>query len=135
MNKNLTPENVTAASRIMLPVYVGFFGIVGANFILTPLTRLLESPGLEFANTIISIRAWGILFVIASIIMLGGLIVHERNWFRFGLILSTSVAGIWSLSLVLGVFLSDVSPSAWTWPAFVTAACIASYRSLSKGER
>lgn len=27
------------------------------------------------------------------------------------------------------------SPAAWSWPGFVVAACIATYRSLTTGER
>lgn len=35
----LTRQNVTRASRIMLPTYAGFFAVLGANYLTTTLYR------------------------------------------------------------------------------------------------
>ena len=127
----LTKENLTVASRIMLPTYVVVFAWLGLNYLLTSKTRLNKSPTLRYADMVVDIRALGILLLAAALIMLGALASRHRTAARYALLL----AGTCFL-ILLGVFLaamfrSEASPSAAAWPFLGAAACAASYRSVT----
>lgn len=133
MDRELTPDNVTAASRVMLPTYVGFFALLGINYTTTGI-RLLESPALEFADALLPLPAWGCMFFAMSAVMAVALMQHERLWFRFALWLAIVCLGIWAAVFLSAAVWSDASPTAAAWPAFAAIACFASDRSLLKGE-
>lgn len=133
MSPTLTPAEVTVASRIMLPTYVALFAFVGVNYMTTG-ERLTESPSLAFADSVLSMPAWGAMFLAASAVMVTALMMHERIWFRFALWLGIVCLAIWSALFLAAAIWSSASPSGWTWPAFVAVACFASDRSLLKGE-
>lgn len=131
----LTRANVTVASRVMLPAYTIFFAVVGASLITTPLARLAATPMLRYADTIMSVRIWGALFVACALLMAAALARHHRTMFRFALLVCFFSMVLWAVVAILGVFYEPVSYSAWAWPALVAAACMATNRSLAKGER
>lgn len=131
----LDREHITAASAIMTKVYIGFFGIVGINFMLGPAVRVGASPMLRYADTIMPIQAWGGVFLGCSVLMLGAVIEKNRLWYRFALLMCAVSMIVWALIAAVGAFVEPVSYAAWAWPALVAAACLATNRSLLRGER
>jgi hypothetical protein len=127
----LTRESVTAASRVMLPAYVLFFAALGGNYILTPTSRLLDSPGLRYANGVMPLRVWGALFLISAALMLIALGTHKRILYRYALLLCGLTMLLLTIVYILAAFHSDATPAGWIWPALVVAACAASYRSIT----
>ena len=130
----LTRANVTKASRTMLPTYVFFFAGLGANYTATPARRLKASPALEYVSRFMPLPAWGALFLAAAALMVGALISQKRIVYRFALLLCAWSMAVWTVANLLAGFRSDATPLGWLWPAFVVAACIASYRSLTVRE-
>lgn len=130
----LDRASVTAASRIMLPAYVIFFGVTGLTYLFTPYDRLVASPSLAYANTIMDLRGWGIVFLGASTLMLSALLSGNRSLYRYALLMCAVAMTVWTAVTILAVFNSPASPSSWCWPAIVLVACIASERSLNTRE-
>lgn len=130
----LDRTHMTVASRIMLPRYVVFFAVVASNYLFTPLGRLLESPGLSYANELMSLRWWGLAFLAAALAMFAALLRRERDWFRAALLFCRLAMLVWVVVLAFAALLGQASPSAWVWPWLVEGACKASYRSLTVRE-
>lgn len=130
----LDRQNITVASRVMLPTYAAFFTAVGLNYLLTPLDRLLNSPGLAYCHALVSLRVWGVVFLGAAVVMSAALIRHHRTAFRFALILCGLSMSLFAVALVFAYFRGEATPTGWVYPAFIIAACVASYRSLTVGE-
>lgn len=131
---SLTRANVTTASRVMLPTYVLLFAWLGVNYLLTPATRLHESPALDYASAILPMRLWGGMFLAASLAMAGALVMQHRLAFRIALWVGLVCLVIWAAVFGLAAIFSTASPSAAAWPLFAAAACFASDRSLLKAE-
>lgn len=131
---DLTWDNITVASKIMVPAYVGFFGTLALSFLFTGVPDLVKTPGLRYADHIMTIRGWGLLFSGVVIVMVIALIQRHRSLFRWALIMGAISMAIWAVLMVFAVTNAGASPSAFSWPAFIGGACIASNRSLLKGE-
>lgn len=131
----LTWEYLTKASRLMLPIYVLMFGGVAANWMVTPESRLVQTPGLAFASGYISLRAVGAVFAVVSLMVLAALILKHRLTCVYALYLGAITMSLWAVMMLIAVFVSSTTPSGWTWPGFIAAACIASARSVLHGER
>lgn len=134
MNRDLTWDNVTVASRIMLPIYVGFFTVISMNFAFANLNVLIKSPGLSYANDVMGLRAWALIFAAVVVFMVIALVGRNRDLFRYALILGALCMGLWAATMIAAILFGHASPSAFAWPLFVGAACVASNRSLLKGE-
>ena len=132
----LDRKHVTVASRVMLPAYAVLFAGLGLNYVVTSRARLTLSPTLAYADGLLPLPAWGVLFLCVAALMVAALLTKTRMLFRYGLWLGIVCMTIWA-----GVFASaaygpggDASPAAFLWPAFVATACYASNRSLLTGE-
>lgn len=130
----LDRAHITAASRIMLPTYVVFFGVIGVNFLGGPSDRVVASPMLRYADQLMSIRAWGVLFLACCLLMVAALALRHRELYRWALLVCGLSMTVWALVAIAGAFTEPVSFSAWAWPALAAAACFASNRSLVKHE-
>lgn len=122
---------MTAASRIMLPVYVIAFTWIGLNWLLTPLPRLTESPALNYLDMIVGLRALGALIFVAAGLIAAALITARRDMARYALILAGICLGLLLLTFLVAPFFSETSPSAGAWPFLGVAACRASYKSVT----
>lgn len=131
----LDRDHITAASRVMLPAYVALFSVIGAASLFTPLHRLLETPWFRYANHLMSVRAWGLLFLACSVLMVVAMVRADRWLYRFSLVVCGLSMLVWALMALVGIFFEPISYSAWAWPAFVATACWASDRSLRRGEQ
>jgi hypothetical protein len=129
----LTRDTVTAASRVMLPAYVVLFAYLGLNYTITG-PRLTDSPSLAYADTLAVLPVWGCMFLATSAVMVVAIMQQERLWFRFALWVGIVCMTLWTGVFAVAVLLSNASPGAPAWPAFVAVACFATDRSLLKGE-
>lgn len=130
----LDRENITVASRIMLPAYVLFFAAIGLNY-LSGSARLGLSPMLRYADELMPLQMWGALFLGCSLLMLYALIRRQRSTYRFGLLVCFFSMAVWTVVAIVGSLVESVSYSAAAWPGIVMAACAATNRSLARGER
>jgi hypothetical protein len=127
----LDKQNMTVASRIMLPAYVLVFGWVGLNWLVTPLDRLHESPGLQFLDLMVNLRGVGLVLVIAGALIALALATTRRDMARYALILAGTCMSLLLVAFLIAPFFSSASPSAGAWPFLGVCACLASYRSVT----
>lgn len=125
----LTRASVTAASRIMLPTYPILFGAVGLNYLLDA-RRLNDSPALAYADDLMPLPGWGILFLAAAVIMIIALLRGGRTAYRYALWICMIAATAFALALLGAVIFGGASYTAPLWPAFAARCCWASERSL-----
>jgi hypothetical protein len=130
----LTRQTVTVASRVMLPTYVAFFAILGANYLIADDTAA-ASPALVFADNVMPLHAWGWLFIGCAGIMLAALFTHRRNLYRWALRSCGLSMLFWSAVIAWASLSGDATPFAAAWAAFVTTATYATDRSLASRER
>lgn len=126
----LDRAHLTVASRITVPTYTAFFMVVGANFLFGPEGRNTSSPMLRYADTLMDIRMWGGLFLGCGVLMLGAMWQHNRDLYRFALLVCAASMASWTVVAIAGIFAEPVSFSAWAWPGAMTAFCLATNRSL-----
>lgn len=131
----LDRAHITVASQVMLPTYAVFFSVIGTNFLFGPESRTTGSPMLGYANSLMSIHVWGGLFLGCGILMTLALWLHNRDLYRFALIVCASSMGVWTAVAIAGIFSEPVSFSAWAWPGAMASACLASNRSLVRDRR
>lgn len=133
----LDRESVTAASRIMLPAYVVFFAWNAANYILTPRAILTDAPAIDYADQIMPMPAWGLVFAANAALMLTALIIARawsRSAFVYALWVGIVTMGCYSLVFVAATIYGGASLGACSWPLLAATACYASQRSLLKQE-
>lgn len=136
-DRSLTRENVTAASRIMLPAYAlhaWWFGIVYA---FDPQGRLHMTPGLAMARYIgVPFVIWGAMILLVAIMLTWALLGHYRQLAIFALYCYLAIFGWWALIYGGSAFLTlQTSLGGAAWPFLGACACAASARSLSKGDK
>lgn len=131
----LTRQQVTVASRIMLPTYIALNTIVGLVYLLDPLGRLQRVPALAFQREVMPMPAWGCVFLALAAAMLVATRRHSRPGMVFALYSCGIAWLLWGAGYEVSVFrdpnasiLGPVLP--WT----VTIACHASAKSLLHGE-
>ena len=129
----LTRDNITAASRVMLPTYVVFFAVLGANYLIADGTAT-ATPALAFTNALMPLPVWGAVFLACSTLMAVALIVHKRLLYRFALRMCGLSMAVWACIIAWASFSGDATPFAAAWAGFVAAACYASDRSLAAKE-
>ena len=130
----LDRAHVTRASRIMLPTYVVFFGMVGLNYLTTSRDTLLATPALAYVDRVMSLRAWGLLFLAAALLMVAALATRRRLLYRFALRLCALSMLLFTGATVAAACFSNATPFGWAYPALVVAACAASDWSLATRE-
>lgn len=135
-NLPLTPDNVTAASRIMLPTYVGLFSVLGVNYLTISPDRLAASASLDYADNLfyIPLWGWGWVFIACALILLSALLSHRRDMYRLALTVGMICMIIWAGVFLGASLFGGASPAAWAWPLFASICCKATERSLNKEE-
>lgn len=131
----LTRTNVTAASRVMLPTYAVFFGIVGLGLVATPESRLHRTPAFAYADRWVDLTLWGAGYLVIAVALVVALALRSRRGYRSALSAGFVWMIGWAVLTLLAALQGDASYSAWIWPAFVAVACWASLVSLAAGER
>lgn len=130
----LTRDNVTAASRVMLPAYVLLFAYLGTNYALLVEGRVAKSPSLSYVDGLMPLPAWGGVFLAVAGILAAALLSRHRDAARYALWLGVVCMGGWALLFAAAAYWNDAPTSTCAWPAFVATACFASNRSLRRGE-
>ena len=130
----LTRDNVTAASRVMLPTYVIFFAAVGVNYIGANGTAD-ATPALAFVGNVMPLPAWGVMFLGCAALMAAALLRGRRLLYRFALRMCALSMALWAVAVIAASISGDATPLAAVWAGFVARACLATDRSLAVGER
>lgn len=130
----LTRATVTIASSVMLKVYPAFAFGIGLSFTLTPRSRLVESPSLAYADDLFALDLWGIGYLAVAAALGIALVLHRRRLYQAALLVMTLWMLLWAAVMAYAAAQGQGSYSAWTWPAFIAAACWATLLSLEAGE-
>lgn len=136
LTRGMHRDEVTPATRIMVPAYAIFFGWIGLSHVLTPLQKLLLTPGLRHTQPIIDLRIWGGLFLVIS----AGLVFamfrpgsgRARPTAAYVLLLAVISMGFWMVFLIGASFFGEASPGAGAYAFLPMTACYATYRTLTR---
>lgn len=141
---DMTKDNVTAASRVMLPTYSILFGTIGLLLVFQDSERtanqafaVARSFFEPFAlGPLSSMQMWGIAFLAVALVEAGALIRKCRRTYMYALVVGAWLAAFWAI-LILAAALTDihVSFTSAVWVGGWIAAHVASVRSLATGER
>lgn len=131
----LTRDQVTTASRTMLPAYPIFAAGIGINFTIKGAELVQAGVFYEVANTIAPLRVWGVLFLIVAAVHVAALAMRRRWAYQVGLALMVGLLLVWAVVGLVAAIRETGSYTAALWPGFVACACIASFRSLNVGEK
>ena len=136
-DRSLTRENVTTASRIMLPAYALHMWGFGLIYLLDPGGRLERSPGLTAARFIgLPFHVWGLMILMVAIVLTIALLGHYRQIAIWGLYCFATICLWWAAIYGCSAYLNpDTSLAGSIWPGTLVAACHATARSLSQGDR
>lgn len=132
----LDRNNITIASRVMLPAYAAANATFAAVFLLDPQRRLSLAPSLDIARNWMPIERWGLLWLAVAAVMAAALIVRHRALFVTALAINAGAWFAWGFLTGAAVFTQpNVTPLASVLPWFVAVASFASMLSLLAGER
>lgn len=130
----LTRDNITAASRIMLPLYVLLYLSVGLAFLLQAPGRT-DGPAFEAPKSLLPIEAWGWLFFVVGAAELIALALRRRSLYQHALIVGAGLAAFWAVVIFASALSSPlVSYTSGMWVAGMAVAQAASARSLARYE-
>ena len=94
--QDLTRDNVTVASRIMLPAYVAAFAGVGLLFVFQAASRT-SSTIFEVPKLLLPIQMWGLLFLAVSVSEVLALVLNRRRLFLRCLIVGSGLTTFWAV--------------------------------------
>lgn len=130
----LSWDNVTSASRIMLPVYPLFAVWQGTAYLLGDDSRT-ATPSLSAARAILPIPVWGTVFVAVAAVLAFGYWKRSRDTTVFVLYSAAAAYLIWAGCLAWATLtVPDSSLVGPAWPLFVCLACCASASSVARNE-
>lgn len=129
-------NELTPASRIMVPAYAVFFGWIGLSHLFAPLRKLLLTPGLRYFHDTVDLRVWGAIFLAVSLALVFAMVRpgsdRARPTAAYVLLVGAIVMGVWMLFLIGSSVLGDASPGAGAYAFLPMAACYASFTSISR---
>jgi hypothetical protein len=133
---SLTRARVSVPTRIMMPGYLlhsTWFAIV---YTLDPQDRLHRAPGLAAVRYIgVPFEVWGSLLGVIALMLAAALLWHLRQLAIFALYCYVAMLGWWALIYVTSAFLDPATSfGAGAWAILTAVACIATARSLSRGD-
>lgn len=125
----LTRTTVTVAQRVMVPVNIAFATALGYAYTFES-TQLIKSTAYRGADDILPLQVWGVGFLGIAAWLSVAAVLGRRAVFVAGL----AWLGVWMV-VWAGVFIrvyieGGATFLAWTFPAYVAAACWASMLSL-----
>ncbi len=127
----LDRQNVTIASRVMLPAYALLNAAFAAAFLTDPQSRLGLTPSLDVARSFMPISAWGLMWFTIAALMVTALVVHHRGIFIGVLAANFAIWLAWGVLVEVAVSTQpNVSYLAGVLPWFVAVASFASMLSL-----
>jgi hypothetical protein len=131
----LNKENVTLGTWVMMPTYLIFAAGVGAGTLLTPVSRLLQTPTLAYANSYVPIHAWGVVFLVVAGSLAVSRLLEHRTAYMATLSIMLLWIGFYALMCVFAADNGQAAWSSWLWPTFVARACWATLLSLAAREK
>lgn len=130
----LSPEKVTSATRMMLPVYVGVFLWIGFVFAHDPISKLRRTPALAYIDDVADLRGCGWGFIIAALLILVAIVTDQTVFTRFALLMAGAILTAFLAACIASSIWGDASRAAGALPTLAVAACAASYRSITRQE-
>lgn len=131
----LRRQNVTAASRIMVPTYALlalFFAIV---YFFDPGGRASRAPSLEAQRDIMALWKWGVVMGVLAFMKIVAIVVNHRLAFVYALSCGAIAWFFWGVAVCVSYTQNDaVTLMAPVLPWFVMVCHIATIRSLLVGE-
>lgn len=135
-HRPLTWDEISTPSKIMLPSYLGLFMVMGFDLTFLSLSDLFISPGVRYlAEFPASVRGWGVLFLIAGVVMVIAIGLRHRTLMRYALWWGAICLFVWALIFLKASIDDRVAPGTWAPWLVLAAACFASERSLLKGDK
>lgn len=129
---SLTWASITAASRVMLPVYPVLAGWQGCAYAFGGPNRT-NTPSLQPAKELLPIQGWGSAFLILAALMVAGYAMRSRDVTVFVLYSACMAYGLWSLAFWFA--LATVPDASWmgpAWPMFAAVCCGVSATSVGR---
>lgn len=136
LTRGMHRDEVTPATRIMVPAYAIFFGWIGLSHVLTPLQKLLLTPGLRHTQPLVDLRIWGAIFLSISAALVFAMIrpgSHKaRPTAAYVLLVAVITMGIWMFFLIGASIFGEASIGAGAYAFLPMSACYATYRALTR---
>jgi hypothetical protein len=130
----LTRQTVTAASRVMLPVYPILAAWMGVAYLFGGPART-SGASYTAAKSWLPIPTWGAMFIVLAVLLLIGYAQRSRPMVAFALTVTAAAYTVWAACFVWSLFtVTDASLVAPAWPLFVAVACFASATSVIRSE-
>lgn len=129
----LTRDQITVASRVMLPAYIMLATAYGLVYILDPLHRLKGSHALAFPRAVMggTMVPWGLLFLGLALFLALMLGTRSRRGYVFGLCVFAAAWLVWAVMYGISMWTDpQTSLLAPVGPLFYATASLASALSL-----
>lgn len=119
----LVPENVTSASRTMLPSYPILALLFGFNYLTTETPHLVSaSLTLKVTDRVMPLQVWGVLFLVVGAFQVVALIVGKRAVYEAALALMCGLTMF--LALVFSAISVGLVGAAVMWVGFTAAGAL-----------
>lgn len=130
----LAKDKVTQGSQVILPAYPILFLVIAGFFLFQNESRT-EGDAFEVALMVLSIRGWGVVFLVIGAFEVSCLFSHRRLPFMWSLVVGTGMCAFWAILLFASATRNDsVSWTSGVWVLFAAVAHIASVRSLARDD-
>ena len=136
MDRTFRRNELTPATTIMVPAYAVFFGWIGLSHLITPLARLLLTPGLRRFHDQVDLRIWGAIFLFVAGCLVFAMVrpgsPRARPAASYVLLMGAIVMGVWMLFLIGASAFGQASLGAGAYAFLPMMACYASYRAVTR---
>ena len=135
----LTWNTITSASKVMLPVYLATYALLGLELLLQDPQRT-STPAFDPAKLLMTwlpnpMQGWGVVFLAIATYEALALARRQRIWEVTALGLGLGMAAFWMTLLLVAAGTDDrVSYTSGTWLLIPVAAHFASMISLTRRE-
>lgn len=130
MTAPLTRDHMTRGSRIMVWAYPLFAIAYGAILALYPERELKVSEAFTYADRLMDLTVWGLLYVLVGATQLALRIIKRRAGYVLSLSIFFVAMFVWLVVFAGAVIHTNAVPMAPLWPGFLCIAAAATMISL-----
>lgn len=131
----LRPENVTIASRVLLPAFPALSATFGANLLITSGDELAQTPLYVGMSNVVALEWWAAAFLVLAAALVYALVTHTRKGYELALASLMLWLAVVTCVFVVIALRTDATLGAAIWPAFSAIVCWSALLSLQAGER
>lgn len=132
----LDRENVTAASRIMLPAYIVLNSGFGMVLILDPTNTIKNARALRWQDGVLDLSAWGAwLTLLALLLAFAWFRNHNRDLGSFAIAVSAVSWLVFGGAWAVAIWTDGATPLGPMLAAFVVTAHYASLKSIVRRDK